>query len=1112
MIWRKWFVRSLVFSALGLTVFAALLYEAWTNPAAVRRQVHDKLHQLFIGATISVDSARLRLLGGIGVRDLRMARRDDLDRSDFLYVPSAVIYHDKEHLLDGTLGIRKIVVDRPHLRIVRERDGRINLAGLLAPPDLNQSVPTLIVKQGTIVLEDRRDTGPAVLLEIRDVNLTVVNDPLETLILEGSGNTDALGPARIHARFYRPSAAISAVVDLPEAPIGPPLLQRLAVFCPDFIHNIGELSGSTRVQAKLAYRPGSAQPLTYDITCELNNGRWRHEYLPAPLEHLHVQLRCINGRIPHAQLRAQVGLASRRTAPLRPVSRRAALQNNIAPVSPMQPVPSMQPVSPIQPVPSMQPAASVPTATIQADLWGLVWPAQPPDSLEDIVAKMEVKVEHLLVTPKTAAHLPPKCQKIHKTYSPAGPLSLSYQFYRPDAEHWEKHWTIQPEGMTAEFENFRYPIEDVTGSVTVDQYSDRDDSIRVDLTGRGSGCPVVVRGSIQGDARSEVDLVVIAEDVPIDHQLMAALPRKSRELARTFLPPASRELGQTEQLGKLVQPAGLASIKVFIHRSRGQEHFANRYLITFHDASLKYDLFPYPLEKVTGVLDIQPDHWECRDFHGSHKGGEIFVDGCSFRLDGGDGSARDCVQIHIRGKDILLDPEFEQALSPPGVPGRAALRNAWAMLALRGRLNFESVVVDQPDQPQDIDVCVDVRGCAMQPDFFRYAMTDVRAGVRYKQGRVYVKEVSAKHGDCRLGMKDAVIVLKPGNGFTAWFTDLSGNELLPDAEFLRALHPVLRRGLEPLQIRKPLHVEVKQLVLDAPAAPGEAAKIWWDGGASLHQQTFQAGVEISDVDGMIWCQGHYNGRQLERVSGHAVLERATILGQPFTQLQGRLEVIPEMPDTLSLYDLKANLFGGVVGGEARFTFASPLRYEVKLDALRVQLEQFGKHNNLGTDAQLQGPARASVHLTGEGNDLSGLRGNGRIEVAHGKMYRLPLLLDLLKAFGLRVPDRTAFEQARMIFGIEGPQMRVYSIDLIGNAISLRGQGTLRLDGSNLNLDFSADWGRVPQMLPPGLSDLLQAGSDQLFKIKLRGPISSPRFEKEPIPGVVEPIKKILGKS
>ncbi len=1059
MAWRKWFVRSLVFFVLGLAVLAALLYEAWTNPAAIRRQVHDKLHKLFIGATIGIDSARLRLLGGIGIRDLRMARRDDLDHGDFLYVPSAVIYHDKEHLLGGTLGVRKIELDRPCLRIIRERDGRLNLAGLLAPPDLKESVPALLVKRGTVVIEERRDTGTVMLLEIKDVNLTIINDPLSTLVVEGSGQTDALGAVRINARFYRPSNAISAVVELPQAPIGPALLQRFASFCPHFIHHVRELSGTLHLQATLTYRPGTAEPLTYDVKCDLHNGQLGHERLPAPLEHLHVSFRCINGRIPYAHLEAHSHAAK-----------------------------------------------------VQVDLENLVWPTQLPNAIEDIVAKLEAKIEHFLVTPACCAHLPPKLQKIYKTYNPAGPISVTYQFYRPDAEHWEKHWTIQPEGMTAEFEDFRYPVEGVTGSVTVDQYSDREDFIRVDLSGRGSNRPVVVRGYLRGDKDSEVDLVIAADDVPIDHTLLSALPRKSRELARTFLPSASRELGQPEQPRRLIQPAGLANIKVFVRRGRGQKSFANRYLIAFHDTSLKYDLFPYPLEKVTGILDIQPDHWECRDFHGSHKGGEILVNGCSFRLDSGEGRARECVKIAINGKDILLDPEFEQALSPPQVPERAALRHAWAMLALRGRLSFESVVVDQPDQPQDIDVHVDVKGCSMQPDFFRYAMTDVSAGVRYKQGHVYVKDVRAKHGNCRLGLKDAVIVLKPAGGFTGWFMDISGDELLPDEEFLRALHPVLRRGLEPLQFRKPLYVQTKELVVDAPATPGEAMKIWWKGGASLRQQSFQAGVEINDVDGVIWCNGHYNGRQLERVSGHAVLERATILGQPFTQLQGRLETVPETPDTLSLYDLKANLFGGFIGGEARFTFGSPMRYEVKLDALHIQLEQFGKHNHLGPDAQLQGPARASLHLIGEGADLSGLRGNGRIEVAHGKMYRLPLLLGLLKALGLRMPDNTAFEQARMIFGIEGPQMHVHGIDLIGNAISLRGQGTLHLDGSNLNLDFSADWGRVPQMLPPGLSDLLQAGSDQLLKIKLRGKITSPRFEKEPFPGVVEPIKKVLGKS
>ena len=402
----------------------------------------------------------------------------------------------------------------------------------------------------------------------------------------------------------------------------------------------------------------------------------------------------------------------------------------------------------------------------------------------------------------------------------------------------------------------------------------------------------------------------------------------------------------------------------------------------------------------------------------------------------------------------------------------------------------------------------------MRPEFFPYAMTDLSARVRYAHGRVYVQDVSARHARCQLGLKEATIVLKQPSGFQAWFKDIHGTELVPDEEFLRALHPTMRKALEPLQIRNPIQVALPLLVFDAPAVPGQPMKIWWDGGAYLRKQAFHAGLDIGDVDGEIWCHGHHDGHQFEGVSGYALLDRADILGQPFRNLQGRIEIHPDSPDVLRLYDLKADLFGGFVGGEAHFKFGPSLLYEVSLHALRVQLEQFGRHNQLGPEAQMQGPARASLHLMGEGTDLSGLKGNGRVEVANGKLYRLPLMLDLLKTFGLRAPDRTAFEQARMIFSIEGPKMVVHSLDLFGNAISLRGQGSVGLDGtnSNLNLDFSADWGRMPQMLPPGISDLSQALSDQLFKIKLRGKINSPRFEKELIPGVVDPLKRAFGGS
>src|SRR5262249_27537933 len=152
----------------------------WTNPTATRRQVLAKLGEKFLGASITLESARLRLLGGIALAELRMARRDDLDKGDFLYVPSAVIYHDKEQILEGRLGIRKIELSRPRLRVLRERGGRINLKGLLGPVRLDEHVPTIVAHQATVLLEDRDAAPGTPLLEINDVEMTLRNDPLPT--------------------------------------------------------------------------------------------------------------------------------------------------------------------------------------------------------------------------------------------------------------------------------------------------------------------------------------------------------------------------------------------------------------------------------------------------------------------------------------------------------------------------------------------------------------------------------------------------------------------------------------------------------------------------------------------------------------------------------------------------------------------------------------------------------------------------------------------------------------------------------------------------------------------------------------------------------------------
>jgi hypothetical protein len=1074
---RKWLVRGLVFSALGGVGLTALVYVAWTCPTAMRGQVLAKVSARFIGATVTVESAHLRLLGGTAVREVRLVRRSGLDNRDLLYVPSGVVYHDKEHLLNGNLSLRKVELDRPVIRLARGRDGKINWEGVLGPVDLNERVPTIVIRHGTLLIEDDGDGPGTPIVEIHDLNLTVINDPLPTFVIEGAGRTDIAGPVKINARILRANAAGSASVELPAIPVGPALVQRLASVQPEVANHLRQLTGQGVVRAAFTFSPGGSPGVAYDVTAALKDGTFSHPRLPVHLEQVQTSVHCVNGAIPTVRLTASFG----------------------GPHGP---------------------------GRIETTVRDLVMPRHSDSSvspeLEDYAREADLKIEHVVVSAGLLEQLPAPAAELENDYQPSGPVTVCCSLRHENGTAWRKDWVIRSDGMRGKFHKFPYELDHVAGTVEMTTRSDHNNDVAVHLVAQSAGRPIAVKGAIHGPkANSAIDFEVAGDNIPLDGKLFEALPTDGtsnpRKIVRQFLPHRSRELGLERA------PMGLANIRAIIHRQRGHCEFENRFVVGVHDAAVQYDLFPLPLEHVSGVLDIQPHgHWECHDFRGEHAAGELR--GECHSEPAAPGSIRpltgsgDRIIVDLRGQNLPIDTEFEQALAPPLAPGRAALQRAFQTLALSGRFNFAAHVEDRPGQAQDFDATVAVRGCAIKPAFFRYAMNDVGGTVRYIRNRselhqpdhVYMTDLRAHHGLARMGMDKGEITLKQGGGYYGRFEGVRGEAVRADSDLLAALPPPVRKGLDALQLDCPVNV-CTELRVDAPAEATMPPVIWWDGGARLHEARLKVGVELKGVEGEIHCCGRHDGRQLDGVVGNLLLQQASIFGQPVHNLQGHFEVAPQTPETFRVRDISAELFSGTIGGEARVDFGPTLHYDLVLQAMGIDLEKFGRHN-LGQGIELQGPVTAGLFLWGDGSDISGLKGNGQVGVASGKLYHLPVLLDLVKAFGLRLPDRTAFEQAHLDFGIDGERVQVRKLELYGNAISLRGQGTMNITGGDLNLDFNADWARFGQVLPTGVSALPRAISDQLLKIKLRGSLGSPRFEKELVPGVIEPVKRVLGGS
>jgi AsmA-like C-terminal region len=1022
MTWRKWFVRGLVFASTASVAAAALVFHYWTNPAMVRREVVAKLSEHFAGADVRLQTAYLRLLDGIFVSELKMVRRDDAGRTVFLYVPRGVIYYDKEQLHDGKLVIRKIQLDRATIRVIRDQNGCWNLAGILSPPRPDVPIPTIVFDRANLVIEDRLTSLPAV--EIKNVNLTFINDPLPILNFEAHGDSDLSGPVTISRAYWgRTSDDVSLHLHMPKIPVAAPLLERLAAYCPQVAAHVRTLRATAEMDADFRYSPKALQPWTHEVQARLHQGRMTHESIPFVLENIEAEAHGVNDQITLDKLEANSG-------PVRvAMTGRGSLADG---------------------------------GNLDAAL----------------------KMEHLTFTPDLLARLPEELHDIERRYHPEGIFSFIFEIRR-HGKNSIVDCMVRPEEMSAIYADFPYRLEHINGLIEHKKDTAKGlEQVTIDLTGYSNNRPVFIQGTVQESKPASFDLHIWANNVVLDDKLCSALEPAHRKLALSF------------------KPAGLADVDAVVHKGAGDQKAQGRYLIRFHDCSACYDLFPYPVENVNGTLDIHPDYWECRDFRGTHKGTLVRCRGGAARVRG-----ENRLRFEIRGSDLAIDKELRAALTP-----HPSLQTAWAKLSPSGSMDFEAIVNQVSDREPDIEVTVVPQHARLRPAFFPYDLADLRGRVHYHDHLVELDRLQARHGRSAFALEQGKVLLKQAGGVSVNLMNLTASPVVPDRSFHDALPPALAKAVDVLALHDPLALRTN-LVIDIPANDKLPPYIYWDGFVDLVNADLHPGVGLEHVTGRIACRGQHQG-QFGNVTGNLELQQVIMYRQPFIGVHGRIVVNEAQPDVLLLPSFEAKIFGGDLGGSIRIELGEKPTYEADLTATQMQLEEFGRHNGLNSKRQLKGMAAARLYLKGSGTDVDGLTGAGRLDVENGKMYDLPLLLDLLKFLNFRIPDsdHTAFEDAHARFQIHGPLISITRLDLIGSAITLGGRGTVRVAevGGDIDMELYAVWAPLEQLTPLPLKPLWPAVSKQFLKIKMKGKIGeTPHFQKVPIPPLTEPLKGLI---
>jgi hypothetical protein len=1105
MVTRRRLVRGFVLAAAAVSCTVAIAYQL-TGSAAVRQQVINHLQKFFVGGEMALGSARFRLLGGVSVENFTLYRRDDPSQTPLLHVPAGIIYHDKEALSHGKLAVRKLLMRRPRITIVRSADGRWNVAGLLGPVHPELQIPIVEIEQGTIALQISTPHAAAPFtVELQNVNATMVNQPLPVLHIEVRGQAVALGSLALQATWHRTAERLDATADLAPISVTANLLRDLSAFWPGIADQVEQAAGTARVHAGIQYGGTGTPGLRHQVRMEFADGRLDHRDLPLPLDRLNISARCDDGVLAVERLVAKAGPAD--------VSLTCRLRNRDEPSQLVSsrscPLPPCggglgRGVTGGTPHPNPPPQGSREREGNDVVVTGEVktpHPATLIPSAFDRLAALELTVKQLPVSPELFARLPLAFQKYQDVYSPSGPLNLTVKFDRGGQGGPVLTARLRPERMVGRFDAFPYPIREVRGSLDLTIAGERPPRLDVDLTAEANGRrPVTIQGHVEGDGPAPAYAVVVGGDaIAIDSTLVAALPVKFQNAARSY------------------RPQGRCDITARLNRVAGQTISTQRFTIGFRgDAALCYDLFPVPLERVSGDVDItlgpgapatSRGMWVCKfnDIRAAYNGARVVLGGEARPTD--DGTR---VDLTIIGRGVPLDETLAAAFANP----RMRLRPVYEMFRPGGRFDFRAQVahVDRHPAPSDYDIRVQHGGAMIRPTFFPMSLSELAGSFRLTPGRVEIGRYTARHNDTVFEFGGGWV--RFGEGWHhADVHDLRAVSLPIDPALIGALPGALQAVCRSLEPEGTLAVDLDRLVVDHPPelpGPAEPPVVYWDGRVRFADASLKTGVAWTGVTGVVASQGRYRGQVLDGVTGHIALDNATIFNQPLAGLHADARVLTDHPHVLQLQLGRAQLFGGQVAGQAHVAFGAGLQYAVDLKAIGVRLEDVARHNRIGANAKMSGLAKAELYLTGTGYGVDELGGGGNVHIPDGKIYNLPLALDLLKVTHLHAPDGTAFEEAHAEFKIQGKRVEVKRFDLLGSAVNLGGKGEMDLDGSNMAMDFYAVWGHLAQILPPGLRDVPPWLSKNLLLLHARGKLGgSMEVRPEVVPVVVDPVRKLV---
>ena len=707
------------------------------------------------------------------------------------------------------------------------------------------------------------------------------------------------------------------------------------------------------------------------------------------------------------------------------------------------------------------------------------------------------------------SHLFPKgCDRFCKDFSPQGQCDIDFRFGHNGQSKF-RQINADLRDTSFRFIKFPYYVDQCEGRVEL-----LDDIMTLDLKSMSNAIPMTLKGRVANpgvDATYHFDIAAPGQ-VPIDEKLLKALDA---------IPPLARIVRAFRPTGQIGGKGTV--IKRFPHGT------VDRYFdVDLKGVDIRHTHFAYPIRNVTGRISSSNLDFSFQDLSGSNGNGAITSVG---RWNPREGLISDFVC-----QSVNLDDQLKHALSPD-------LQEIWNGFRPHGTVAGMKVNMTMPIGHKSVNVVLDAdlqdprsgkSNVSIFPNWFPYQINNLAGNVQIGNGRIAAKGMNGNHDRTWLSCEGSGRY--SDESWSVTLGKLLATSVSVDEDLLTAFPSSLATPVRQMKYQGLLNVQGEITVAGVRQDTAQGNRqgpyadanyfmtdptMAWDIKFAMNNAKMLVGLPLESVFGEVQLQGIYDGKSAE-CTGELAIDSLSIYGAQITGVKGPIWIDndrvsagtlvnpPAQTATGANAQVKQSLTGTVYGGLAKFdaTMANDNRGEFYIQTTLAD----GNIKDAFLDfapsvQQVEGHGFVAMRIGGNYADKHSYRGDGTVQLRDAKIYELPAMLSLLKLLNVGRADRTAFDSSNINFLINGTDIDFERIELVGDAISLIGNGRMNLD-QDLDLNFYSIVGRNRIRIPL-LNELYHASSQQILWISVDGTVSDPKMSREVLPQLNDSIRQLF---